>query len=87
LVLAGGSPADTKGARPPRLVRQHAKHGYIDKTGRLAIATQFNAAGSFGDGLAAVQAGGKWFFIDKTGKEVLRFNSTQFSRLAKAWLQ
>ncbi|WP_235595316.1 WG repeat-containing protein [Leptospira weilii] len=43
------------------------KYGYIDKTGKFIIPSQFDNARSFSEGLAAVQIGKKWGFIDKTG--------------------
>lgn len=36
-----------------------AKVGFIDKTGKLVIAPQFNYGGDFSEGLAAVQVGKK----------------------------
>lgn len=42
--------------------------GYIDKTGKMIISSQFNAANNFSEGLAAVQVGNKWGFINKLGQ-------------------
>jgi hypothetical protein len=47
------------------------KWGFVDKSGRIAIEPQFDAAERFGDGLAPVKIGGKWSFIDKTGKAAI----------------
>lgn len=66
-------------------VKVSGKYGYIDKTGKLVINPQFDAAWGFAEGLALVgigerdtttftlglKAGGKYGFIDKTGKYVI----------------
>lgn len=41
--------------------------GYVDKKGQLVIPLKFDAVGEFSEGLAAVNAGGKVGYIDKTG--------------------
>ncbi len=45
----------------------NGNYGYIDKTGKLAIATQYKEARSFSEGLAAVKIGEKWGYIDTKG--------------------
>jgi hypothetical protein len=53
---------------------EQGKCGYIDKTGRVVIATQFDNMldlESFYDGLALVKVGGKYGYIDKTGQVVI----------------
>jgi hypothetical protein len=54
------------------------KWGYIDSNGELIIATQFDEATPFSEGLAAVCTGdcrndgdSKWGYIDKSGKYVI----------------
>ena len=47
------------------------KHGYIDRSGRLAIAARFDDGGSFKEGLAQVELSGKFGYIDTTGKAVV----------------
>lgn len=42
-----------------------------------AIAPQFDSAWSFSEGLAPVEVGGKWGYVDKTGKYAI---SPQFDR-------
>jgi len=46
---------------------------YIDKTGKIVLATEFFYAGEFHDGLAIVYNAetDRWGFIDKTGKVVI----------------
>lgn len=53
---------------------ENAKYGYIDKSLRLAIPLIFDGARDFSDGLAAVEKGGKWGYIDETGVSVLPFD-------------
>ena len=53
------------------VMKKDQKYGYIDKTGKMAIAPQFDYAWGFRDGRARVFAnisGGKFSFIDKSGK-------------------
>lgn len=45
----------------------HAKYGYIDRTGQLAVQPQFDDAGEFAEGLAPVMTGRAWGYIDQTG--------------------
>ena len=53
-------------------VAKDNKWGYIDQTGKIVIAPQFEAAYDFQDGMARVVDQGKIVFIDQTGKIVLR---------------
>lgn len=50
---------------------QEGKYGYLDQTCKTVINPQFDAAGSFSEGLADVKISGKWGYIDKTGKYVI----------------
>ncbi len=43
-------------------------YGYIDKSGRVKIAPQFDAAGDFSDGLALVAIADRYGYIDDAGK-------------------
>ncbi|MEO8027062.1 MAG: WG repeat-containing protein, partial [Bryobacteraceae bacterium] len=43
------------------------QRGFLDPTGKWAIAPQFAAAANFSEGLAAVQAGDKWGYIRPDG--------------------
>jgi hypothetical protein len=47
------------------------KGGFIDKTGKVVIALEWDQATPFHDGLAPVKRNEKWGFIDKTGKIVI----------------
>src|SRR5690242_16534941 len=44
--------------------------GYIDKSGNIVINPQFERAGTFSSGLAAVRLG-KWGYVDQSGKLVI----------------
>lgn len=47
------------------------KWGYINKSGNVAVAAQFDEAGDFAEGLAAVKKGALWGYIDPQGKLVI----------------
>jgi KWG Leptospira. len=47
------------------------KWGYIDKTGRIILAAQFDSANEFSEGLAFVKVGEKHGYINKTGQIVI----------------
>src|SRR6266850_7848906 len=42
--------------------------GYVDGSGKLVINPQFDRAAGFREGLAAVEFGGRYGYIDSTGK-------------------
>ena len=46
---------------------QNGKYGYVDVTGKLAIACQFDWAANFTNGMAEVRKSNKTFFIDLKG--------------------
>lgn len=45
----------------------------MNKTGTIAILPEYEAVSRFSEGLAAVQKGGKWGFINKNGETVIPF--------------
>jgi hypothetical protein len=47
------------------------KYGFMDRSGDLVIAPQFDLTFHFSEGLAAVSIGNEWGYIDKTGKMVI----------------
>jgi predicted secreted Zn-dependent protease len=53
------------------------KSGYMDKTGKVVVNPQFDSAGMFYEGLAAVKVGGQYGYVDSAGKVVI---SPQFDR-------
>src|SRR5215831_15485948 len=46
------------------------KWGYIDKTGKIVIAPQFESVAGFSEGLVAINNCQEAFFIDKTGERI-----------------
>lgn len=60
-------------------VLQHDKFGYIDRAGKIAIKPQFNRAGRFSDGLALVQIGGDYAYIDPVGNVVIKLKYREFN--------
>ena len=51
------------------------KRGYINSKGDLAIPQLFDTAANFSEGLAAVKQDGRFGFIDRSGKMVLKANN------------
>jgi hypothetical protein len=49
----------------------YGNYGFIDRTGQLAIAAEFDRGESFKEGLAGVEKHKKWGFIDRQGKVVI----------------
>lgn len=47
------------------------REGYKNQNGDIVIPARFHSAEDFHEGLAAVLVGGKWSYIDKTGKTVI----------------
>src|SRR5205823_2953943 len=66
---------DRKSDVPLFRVVKDGKVGYIDSTGRLVIPHQFDLTSNylwdFVEGVAPVQSGQHWGFIDPTGKFVI----------------
>ena len=62
-------------ASPSSLVKQQESPTIVTavsaRTGQFAISPVFERAGNFSHGLAPVQQGGKWGYIDKAGKMVI----------------
>jgi hypothetical protein len=53
------------------LVQIRDKYGYINCSGNIVIAPQFDIGGQFREGLASVRVSDEWGFIDKAGKIVI----------------
>lgn len=58
------------------------KWGYVDKTGKLVIAPQYESVSPFSEGLAAINNCDEAFFIDKSGKKVISGNFSYASPFA-----
>ena len=54
--------------------------GFMDGGGDVAIAPQFDSAGSFSEGLARVKVNGKWGFVNAEGQMVIEplFDQARF---------
>ncbi|MBW4577893.1 MAG: WG repeat-containing protein [Aphanothece sp. CMT-3BRIN-NPC111] len=48
-----------------------SKYGYRDQNGQIVIQPDFDEAGEFSEGLAAIKIGSKFGYIDETGLEVI----------------
>ncbi|MGK3799683.1 WG repeat-containing protein, partial [Enterococcus faecium] len=57
-----------------QLLAEHQEYhcGYVDEAGKTIVTPKFTGARSFSEGLAAVEEGIKWGFIDHTGKFVIK---------------
>lgn len=66
----GGNPFVPFDPRPFSPFGGGGRYGFINSEGKYIINPQFDDAGNFSDGLAAVKMG-KWGFVDKTGKIVI----------------
>lgn len=53
-------------------IRENGKYGYIDSTGKVVIAPQYDNTMGFNEGLAATSTGGKYGFIDKKGNWAIK---------------
>ena len=60
-------------------VRQEGKWGYIDRTGKLVIAPQYDEAWEFSEGLAYVRVGKQRFIIDRAGKTVIELQQVDIT--------
>ncbi len=52
-------------------IKVKEKYGFIDRTGKMVIAPQFDDAQSFSEGLAPVKVGKKWGYINNVGSYVI----------------
>ena len=72
----GGSPEEESDVLPQQdkellPIKKRGKWGFVDETGRIVVACQYDDVNSFSDGLAMVEKDGKWGFIDIKGREVI----------------
>jgi WG containing repeat len=69
----------TASSTPQSIIQQPAKFGFIDRTGKMVIAPQFESTDRFSEGLAFVKKNKQVGYIDRQGKFALRsrFDPTQ----------
>jgi len=60
-------------------VLQQDKWGYIDKTGKIIVPPQYDAAGLFSEGMAGVMKGKKWGYVDAAGNLTIKPQFTEIS--------
>jgi hypothetical protein len=65
------APSATTATEPLFRVRVDGKWGYVDASGRVAIAPRFDRAEPFSEGLAAVQEGATFGYVDASGRLAL----------------
>ncbi|MHC4489349.1 MAG: WG repeat-containing protein [Planctomycetota bacterium] len=53
--------------RDVTVFRGEGRWGYIDNSGKVVIAQQYDDARDFSEGLARVNISGKWGYIDRYG--------------------
>jgi WG containing repeat len=51
-------------------VKVQGKWGFVDTSGQMVVAPQFDECGGFTNGLVEVKVGKKFGYIDKTGKYI-----------------
>ena len=61
------------------------KWGYVDTTGLTVIPCQFDFAGQFSDGYAAVMSGNKWGFIDHNGDTLVDYKYDEVHRFVNGY--
>jgi hypothetical protein len=64
--LARGGERKTDG--PPLLIRVDGKFGYIDRAGKVIVPPQFSYALNFVEGMARVDLGEKWTYVNEAGE-------------------
>ena len=63
------------------------KWGYVDAQGNTVIPCKYDWAGSFREGLAAVELNNKWGFIDKQGNTPCKYDWAGSFSEGLAWVQ
>jgi hypothetical protein len=60
-------------------ISQKSQTGYIDRTGKIIIKPQYDLGCNFAEGLARVQVGNQWGYINKTGQYVIDLQDFDFA--------
>lgn len=91
LIFACGRTTDSNKPNGLFPIKEFGKWGYINSDGQTVIKCQFDAAGQFSEGFAAILIDTVWGFIDTTGKTVIEpkyYRVSQFSEgLCKVTIQ
>lgn len=90
VVLVGAGQRDINGVWPgrdpgtagPLPIRRVGQFGYVNREGAVVVSPQFEEAGFFYEGLAAVRRGGLWGYIDPSGVTVIPFQFTHADRFS-----
>jgi hypothetical protein len=90
VTLVEGGQRDVRAVRPvrelgtsgPLPVQRSGKWGYVNRDGAVVIPPQFEEAGFFYDGRAAVRQNGSWGYIDPSGVAVIPFQFTRADRFS-----
>lgn len=64
------------------IISYETKPGYMDRSGKVVIKTQFDDVGFFSEELAPVEINNKWGFIDRTEKMVIEPRFEDLSGIA-----
>ncbi|HEY0099291.1 MAG TPA: WG repeat-containing protein, partial [Pyrinomonadaceae bacterium] len=81
--LSGTGAQERRKSDAPNLfpVKQDGKWGYIDRTGKMVVAPQYDVAWEFREGLAYVKAGAQRGLIDRNGKLVVNLQQVDLAGL------
>ncbi|GGA03306.1 hypothetical protein GCM10008018_56590 [Paenibacillus marchantiophytorum] len=80
---ATGSAASSSQTLYP--VKIGKQYGFMDQVGKVVIKPQFEEAGEFAEGFAAVKVKGKWGYADLTGKIVITPEYHSASRFSEGY--
>ena len=75
-------PGRDPGTAGPLPIRRVGQFGYVNREGAIVVSPQFEEAGFFYEGLAAVRRGGLWGYIDRDGVTVIPFQFTRADRFS-----
>ena len=78
----GGGPGDFYEDRAAVRPEVTAGYGYIDPSGNMVIQPEYDAAGMFSEGRAAVLSDGLWGYVNATGEVVLSLQYSQAGRFS-----
>jgi hypothetical protein len=80
--INGAWPGRDPGTAGPLPIRRLGQFGYVNREGAVVVSPQFEEAGFFYEGLAAVRRGGVWGYINPDGVTVIPFQFTHADRFS-----